>query len=104
MEQGTPATQDWTSCTIALPSGNWRLIIDAFGHQGTYTGATLAVDGVVVNASRNAGIGDTSGTGYTPIYASSDVSGGRTVTITGWWKTSTGKYADREILISAWKI
>lgn len=64
----------------------------------------MSVDGVVINGFRNSGIGDTSGTGYTPIYSSIDAAGGRTVTVTGWFKNSTGKYADREIMIAAFKL
>lgn len=79
-------------------------MINALGHQGAYTGATLTIDGVLINNFRNSGIGDTSGTGYTPLHAVYDTAGNRTAIVTGWWNASTGKYADREILISAFKM
>lgn len=104
LEQGTPTTQDWTSCPVTLSAGTWRLVINALGHQGAYTGATLTIDGVLINNFRNSGIGDTSGTGYTPLHAVYDTAGNRTAIVTGWWNASTGKYADREILISAFKM
>ncbi len=98
---GNSTTQNYTNCSIDLPSGSWRVIAQASGHQSEFNGASLYIDGLLVASKRV--LGDPSGTSYTPISAALDVSGGRSVNVRAEFNSALS-WQDREIFITAFAL